>query len=234
MNLEIRNKSQVLLLGRAPKSYPIGYEVVGDEQIPISLPAGTALVPERLVRFDELSRSVVASAEAIHFYSSDEKFEKVLFEPQLYLEKFSKFKAVLTPDCSVTSGMPYSTRVLQTRLSRQVGAIWASHGLNVITSVRWSDNKDFEIAITGIPRNSIIAVGTYGLMRNSESKRVLREGLERLVELLEPASILIFGAIDPDLHERLSKTTVIRKFTPEHWAKPDQIRKYEQTLDLFD
>ena len=224
----------MFLLGRAPKAYPMGYEIVGEEQIPISTPAGTALVPDRLVRFDELSRSVHSSTEAIHFYSSDEKFERVLVEPQMYLEKFSKFKAVLTPDCSVTSGMPFSTRVLQTRLSRQVGAVWASHGLNVITSVRWSDSQDFEIAITGIPRNSVIAVGTYGLMRNSESRRVLREGLVRLVELLDPASILIFGAIEPELLEWLSKTTIVRTFSPAQWTEPNEIPEPQGFCSIFD
>jgi hypothetical protein len=233
MNLEIRNKTQVFLLGRAPMAYPIGFQVVGDEQIPISIPVGTALVPDSLVRFDELSRSKLSSSEAIHFYTSDEKFQRVLYSPELYLEKFSKFRAVLTPDCSVTSEMPYSTRVLQTRLSRQIGAVWASHGLNVITSVRWSDEVDFKIALTGIPRCSVIAVGAYGMTRNLESKRILEKGLKQLVELLEPAAMLIFGTIDPELLDWLGNKTSVRVYRPEHWKRRNEEKVSGNTLDLF-
>lgn len=50
----------------------------------------------------------------------------------------------------------------------------------VINNVRWGKKETFKYCFDGIPKNSIVAVGTYSCIQSKENKYYFRAGLEEL------------------------------------------------------
>lgn len=67
------------------------------------------------------------------------------------------------------------------------------NGLHVITNVRWSDNRTYELCCTGVPINSSIAIGSHGCIRLLEERKHFIQGLDYVVNRLKPKSIIVYG-----------------------------------------
>ena len=100
--------------------------------------------------------------------------------------------------------MPLCLQIANTYMSRAVGHYFQSQGLYVIPNVRWGDERSYttielpeRFAFLGIEKHSIVAISTYGCIRGKENKHYFREGLEAMIECLEPEVILVYGAM-PD------------------------------------
>ncbi len=233
MEILYRSDLDFYIFGRAAAAYPSGFEVVGDEQIPVLRQLGSDMVPEHLVCFNQLSRVVEENNTGLHFFAQDRKFQSVLIHPERYVEKFAQYKVVLTPDVTLSLDMPPSIRIQNIRASRQAGAVWESRGLNVIPTVRWSSKDDYEIAFSGIPLQSVVAVGTYGAMRDRILRNLLMDGLVELVNRLKPVSLIIYGAIDSRQKNELETLTNVRQFIPPIWAKEQSGKVELESFDLF-
>jgi len=233
--LEIIYRSELdfYIFGRTTAAFPLGFQVVGEEQIPLLRRLGPEFIPEELVCFDQPSRVCDFTQAGLHFFAQDRKFQSVLIHPEKYVEKFSKYHVILTPDVTLSSAMPPSVRIQNIRASRQAGAVWQSRGLNVVPTVRWSSKDDYEVAFSGIPLNSVVAVGTYGAMRDRALRKELLDGLEVLVNELEPVSILIYGALDNRQKIELEKLTHVRQYAPKVWSKESSIELDCDSYDLF-
>ncbi len=207
--------------------------MVGVEQIPLLRYLGPENVPDHLICFDQLSRIADSKQTALHFFAQDRKFQSVLIHPEKYVEKFSRYKAVLTPDVTLSPEMPPSVRIQNIRASRQAGAVWESRGISVIPSVRWTSKADYDIAFSGIPLGSIVTVGTYGSTRDKVLRDSLFDGLEELVNRLEPSCILIYGSLDIRRKIELEKLTQIRQYLPQTWSKALAMPLEHESQDLF-
>jgi hypothetical protein len=104
--------------------------------------------------FNDLGRSTNQENEVIHFYKSDSKLVPILKNPKKYLASFAPYAAVLTPDVTLSSGMPQWLRIANTATSRMVGAVFEHHGLTVIPSLRWSDEDDYDFVSVGSPKRA--------------------------------------------------------------------------------
>lgn len=195
-----------------PESYPAGFPVDGPEQIPVLKRLSLIHVPEKLCAFDQLSRVQSKESTALHFYRADQTFQRILELPNKSVRKFSDFKAVLTPDCSLTLGMSPSKRAHQTRLSRAAGAIWQSRGLTVIPSLRWADSSDYELVCSGIQTQSIFAISGYASMRDPLLRQNFEEGAVAIVERLQPEGVLVYGPVSDGLLQILTRMTKISTF----------------------
>lgn len=218
MKIVYKSELEFYIFGRTIASYPSDFEVVGEEQIPLLRQLGMDIIPNDLVCFDQITRVNDSEETGLHFFAQDRKFQSVLIHPERYVEKFSQYKVILTPDVTLSPDMPPSVRIQNIRASRQAGAVWESRGINVVPSVRWSCKDDYEIAFSGIPSQSIVAVGTYGATRDRALRHALLNGLEELVNRLEPAAILIFGSLDSRYKKELEKLTHVRQFLPPSWS----------------
>ena len=233
MEIIYRSELDFYIFGRTTASFPLGFEVVGEEQIPLLRRLGPEFIPEELVCFDQPSRVSEFKKAGLHFFAQDKKFQSVVIHPEKYVEKFSPYQVILTPDVTLSTGMPPSVRIQNIRASRQAGAVWESRGLNVVPTVRWSSKDDYEIAFSGIPSHSVVAVGTYGAMRDRALRKVLLDGLEVLVNRVKPVSILIYGALDDKQKIELGKVTHVRQYVPAVWSKESSIELDFEADDLF-
>ena len=233
MEITYRSELDFYIFGRTTAAYPLGFAVVGEEQIPLLRRLGPEIIPEELVCFDQPSRVSEFAQAGLHFFAQDRKFQSVLIHPEKYVEKFSPYQVILTPDVTLSADMPPSVRIQNIRASRQAGAVWESRGLNVVPSVRWSSKEDYEVAFSGIPLNSVVAVGTYGATRDRALRKVLLDGLEVLVDKVLPVAILIYGALDNRQKIELEKLTYVRQYAPAVWSRESPIELNFESDDLF-
>ena len=113
----------------------------------------------------------------IHFYEHDTKFNDVLLSTNDYLDEFKKFKGVISPDCSLYLDMPLCLQIANTYMNRAIGSYLQSEGIYVIPNVRWSDERSYtttelpeKFAFIGLPKNSILSIGTYGCIQGKNNK----------------------------------------------------------------
>jgi len=209
----MQNERDIFIFASLPSSYPFGFPVEGVELIQALATLSLSDIPAFLCACDQPSRARIVGQTALHFYRDDKKFMRVLLNPEKYVRDFSKYKAVLTPDCSLTFGMPPSKRAHQTRLSRVAGAIWQSRGLLVIPSLRWVDDSDYDLICSGIPQGSVFAVSNYGSIRDPKLRDNFSKGLLEVVSRLNPVAIIVFGRLPDLLLSKLESTTQVFQYS---------------------
>ena len=77
--------------------------------------------------------------------------------------------------------------------SRAMGHWLQENGLPVITNVRWSDGRTYELCCTGAPTNSTIAIGSHGCIRLLQERKHFIQGLDYVVNRLKPKTIIVYG-----------------------------------------
>jgi len=196
----------------APKSFPFGCEVEGPDQIPVLKGISLAEIPKALCAFDGVRTDIPYDDVGIHFYRDDSKFSKVLRQPEFFVQKFSKYGAVLTPDVTLGTEMARCQRANNTFASRAAGAVWESRGLKVIPSLRWVSAEDLELVATGVCRNGVIAVSSNGMFRDYNLRREFDFGLNYLLERLTPAAIIFHGKITEKQKHRIEQNAQLAHF----------------------
>lgn len=171
--------------------------------IPTIHAPNSLFIPKGITPFSELHRTPT-NEEAIGFFEKDPVFSEVLINPTAYIETFSKFKAIITVDCSLYRDAPPATHVINIYRSRLIGSYYQSMGINVIPLVRWGNKYTYtteyfpeKVAFLGIEKNSMVAVSTYGCIGGIENKYHFRAGLDAMLTELNPSTVLVYGSM-PD------------------------------------
>jgi hypothetical protein len=154
-----------------------------------------------------------ASRTAIHFFLDDYRFESLWRNPARNLDALSQIGCVLSPDFSIWREMPVALQIFQVYRNRWLGCFWQARGLQVIPTVSWAQADDFCFA--GIERGSVVAISSVGVVRDREAHKLFRAGLERMLEIIQPAMILSYGAVD---RIGIEPTVPIVVF-PTHWEQ---------------
>ena len=73
-------------------------------------------------------------------------------------------------------------------------AFWLqSEGIPVIANVRWGDERTFSVCCCGVPKQSVIAVGSHGCVKLIQDREFFTKGLEHIVNELHPKTIIVYG-----------------------------------------
>ncbi len=183
----------------------------GHLEIPVLSAPQSIRIPKTITPFSK--RTYVETCDtAICEYEHDIKFSQLVFDPESLIEDLRRFSAFITPDCSLYRDMPLCLQIANIYLNRAVGAYFQSKGLYVIPNVRWGDERTYttcelpeKVAFLGLPKHSIVSVGTYGCIGGAENKHHFKSGLEGMMRELEPQIVLVYGPM-PD--------NVFRDFLP--------------------
>ena len=134
----------------------------------------------------------------INWYIDDYKFDSsrgIWHDYTFALSVIKHFAGIITPDFSTYQDFPFSIKIYATYRMRTFGYWIGKHGINVINNVRWGTADSFEYCFEGIPQNSIISIGTVG---GGPRKLIDRDrfefGLFKMVDILQPHTILIYGS----------------------------------------
>lgn len=153
-------------------------------------------IPKKLIAYD-LTKSSTEWDSFVHFYIDDQKFDGpqgIWNNPQKALERLRRFKGVILPDFSTNIDFPVSLKIYNTYRMRAFGCYLKSNGINIINNVRWSEPASYEYCFAGIPKHDIISIGTIGCIKKKSYWSLYQQGLDEMIERLEPKVILVYGS----------------------------------------
>jgi len=170
-------------------------------EIPKIEPPAKIIVPPAMIPFTKRNRSENFS-ECLVFYEHDVTFAEIIRNPDELKDDILKFSFMTTPDNSLYRDAPLIVQIANIYRNRAIGHFFQKQGAYVITNVRWGDERSYttkvlpeKFAFLGVPKNSIVSVGTYGCISGKENKHYFREGLEAMLDELNPQVVLVYGSM---------------------------------------
>ena len=149
--------------------------------------------PKRLLSFNKALRSRKTDS-FVHFYINDYQFERLWNVPESYLDVFGRYDGVIGPDYSVYVDMPEAMRIWNTYRNKLLTHWMQKNGVDVIPNVTWSDEESYRYCFDGLPKHSIVAVNSMGIIGNRKSLYLWQKGYEKMLSLLKPSQIVRYGA----------------------------------------
>lgn len=183
-------------------------------EIPIMDAPKKIVVPSVAIPFSKRKAITSPAEEMLVFYEQDPKFRGFVSIPQNYIDELQNIQMVSTPDCSLYRDMPLWEQIANIGVSRSVGYYLQQQGKYVIPNARWGDERtytkgifDYIPAFSGIPKNSIVSIGTYGCSKNKEDKYFLEAGLEAMLAELTPQDVIVYGSYNPKIFDKYEHYT---------------------------
>lgn len=133
----------------------------------------------------------------VHFFVHDYYFENVWTRREKYGPMFKQYGAVLTPDFSPFTDWPIMVQRWNHYRKHLLGAWMQSIGCRVYPTVTWTDEKSYEWCFDGEPYRSTVAISSVGMMKNKNDIKLFLKGYDKMMEVLEPETIILYGKV-PD------------------------------------
>ena len=182
-------------------------------------PTTAAMPPSEIVTWAEAKsiykkqlrakRNAFKHRAFVCFYMDDYKYDGVrgIWRDSMYVLKVLRhFAGVITPDFSTYQDFPEPIKLYNTYRMRAFGYWLGKNGLSVINNVRWGTAETYRYCFDGIEKNSIVAIGTVGGSPRRLADRVrFEEGLDELVRVLQPHTIVIYGSANYPCIKKLSE-----------------------------
>lgn len=175
-------------------------------------------IPDDIIGFN-YAKSSKEHNVGIHFYLDDYQFERIWNKPEDYIDILKQYECIFSPDFSLYLDMPMPMKIWNIYRSRQIGQYYQSQGIKVIPTISWAEKETFEFAFKGIPKGSIVSISTIGVKRNKEALKIWQDGMDAMIEEIEPSTILVYGGkLDydyGDIQVKYYENKVTEKFKKE-------------------
>ena len=152
----------------------------------------TNYVPQRIIPFNHIF-TVRCTDCGVHFFLHDYQFERFWNEPLRYLPRLSDFSCIFAPDFSLYVDMPEPAKRWNIYRNRLLGAWLQANGLTVVPTISWAEPASFHYCFDGIEPHGTVAISTVGTGRNELSQLLWKRGAAKMMELLEPTTVIIYG-----------------------------------------
>lgn len=176
-------------------------------------------IPDDLIGFNYAKTSKNKNC-GIHFFVDDYQFERVWNYPEKYLDILFDYDCILSPDFSLYMDMPMPMKIWNVYRSRQIGAYYQKHGINVIPTISWAEPATYDFCFLGIPEKSIVAVSTIGVKEKKEALEVWQDGMKEMIKRIKPSTIIVYGG-KLDFKYGKIKTVYFENKVTENWKKED-------------
>lgn len=167
----------------------------GFYQIPIM--EATQTVGDKMLRFCDHNQTARKEDYIAHFYYDDYKFMAAWRDPDRFVSKLRKFKAVVSPNFSLYTDFPRALQILSCYRRNWCGAYWQYLGIDVIPNVVWGEKESYQFCFDGIPKHSTVSVSTVGIKNdndwNNREGDLFRAGYNEMMKRLEPTTVLFYG-----------------------------------------
>lgn len=134
--------------------------------------------------------------KAVHFFLDDYKFEQIWTRPRDFINLFQFYGNIVSPTFSIWSNQPYALNVFNMYRSRWCTRFFQEFGINVLVDVRWSDEKSYDFAFSGIEKNTPVIVNTVGT-KYLDNRKMFRDGFYEMLKVLEPNKLYVYGEYLP-------------------------------------
>ena len=146
----------------------------------------------------------------IHFYIDDQAFdgfkEGFWHKPEKLIELSRHFAGVITIDYSTNLDFPDPLKRWNTVRTRTLGIHTGKNGIPTINNVRWGEEETWGYAFSGLPKNSIYAIGTVASgIRLPGYRTIFTNGLLYMVKKLNPQSLIIYGSDNLPVFSKLKE-----------------------------
>lgn len=146
------------------------------------------------------------------FYIDDNKFDGpkgVWHDSGQALKVLQHFAGVITPDFSTYQDFPEAIKIYATYRMRMMGYWFGQQGIPVINNVRWGTPESYRYCFVGIPTHSIVSIGTVGgSPRKIEDRERFEDGLNQMVHVLSPHTIIVYGSAHYSCFEKLKESGI--------------------------
>lgn len=154
--------------------------------------------------------------KGIHHFVDDFRFEVLYNKPDKNIDKYKKYRFVLTPDFSLYSEMDLWRQIESVGKNRWVGAYWQKKGLIVIPTISWSNASSFSFSFDGVEKNCVVAIGMIGCKK---SRIAFMKGYNTMLDKIEPEAIICFGEPFPEMEGNIIKVDYISSRKVEHYGR---------------
>ena len=191
-----------------------GATFVGEAGIPVLPRMKNLQIPKELIPFTK-SRKNLERRKFVHFYEHDEYFKCLLNHPEKYTELLKTYDGIISPDPTMLIDNSKCLLETSTYMNRAIGFYYAKNGIPVITNVRWTNDKSYSFCFLGIPKNYIVSISTHGCCKTKKQKENFKEGLSKMLEVLEPTDVIVHGCMPKSVFEEFENMTKFHRFPSE-------------------
>lgn len=183
--------------------------VEGEFEIPFILPA--EYVYAEYIPFNCASTASGKEDKGIHFFIHDYHFERLWNNKEKYAGMLKQFKTVLTPDFSPYTDWPVMVQRWNHYRKHLLGAWMQEIGCTVYPTVTWTDEKSYKWCFDGEPFRSTVCISSVGMMKKKEDRLMFMRGYDKMMEVLEPETILFYGSIPEECEGNIVRMEVFTK-----------------------
>lgn len=204
------------LVDRAHFSSHEEYPIIEERMIAKTIPVDIMPFSKAINYRGDLSNTFICT------YSPDKTFERVRRNPQKYLSFFKRTAGLIGFDFSIHSDMPLIKQKSQIYDNLALTYYYGNHDIPVIPNVRSGIDELTTEFFECIPKNSTIAVGTHGFMKETREKYEWYCFLEQVINDLRPKNIIVYGTLTSRIFDDLKKATNIicySSWISERWRR---------------
>ena len=184
-------------------------------EIPVISKPKKIVIPDKLVPFSKMGKAD-PKLFAVCEYENDAEFKDILVNPDAYVTVLKEYQGFISPDCSIYRDMPLAIQITNIYRNRAIGYYFQKHGVYVIPCVRWGDERTYttkmlpeKIAFSGVEKNSIVSVGSYGQLKDRVNRYYFEAGLDSMMETLEPICVLVYSNMPDDIEKKYPDTKFV-------------------------
>ena len=164
----------------------------GDWQLPVIPPCH--ILPKGVVAYDQIKVSTPRDLFVV-FHCWDDRIENTWIDSESAIKKLSRFNGVFMPDFSMLTDMDFPLCVYNLWRCRVLARWFLENEIEVLPSAKWWNEKSLEHCFDGLPKHSLISVSNVATVRSRECDRLFRIGYERMLQVLDPAGVILYGSI---------------------------------------
>ncbi len=169
---------------------------------------GTTIIPKRLISYAEAKTIYNKEIKYnpnfyydafVHTYIDDQHFDgkenSIWLNPKQYLVIVKHFAGVIAPDFSTNIDFPEPIKSFNIYRSRALGYFTSTNNIQTIHNARWGYADSWEYCFDGIPKGSMVCIGTVASGLKKKCNRHLFEaGFLKLLDTIKPTTILVYGS----------------------------------------
>lgn len=177
------------------------YPIIEDWMIPTIPPKQILTFNEAIAYKGDLSETYVC------FYAQDPTFERVRRNPKKYIDFFKRCAGIIGFDFSIHTDMPIIKQKSQMNDNLSLTYYYGKQGIRVIPNIRCGFDDLLPEFLSSIPKNSLIAIGTYGFIKETYKKYEWFCFLDEIIRTLNPSGIIVYGTLNGELFDSVKEKT---------------------------
>ncbi len=131
----------------------------------------------------------------VHFYCQDQSFERIRRNPRKYLNFFKRTAGFIGFDYSIHTDMQVVKQKSQINDNLSHTYYYANQGNLCIPNIRCGVDELKEEFFEAIPKNSLVAIGTFGFVKTNYQKADWFCFIQDIIENLNPSGIIVVGTL---------------------------------------